>query len=328
MKEWLMDLLACPACEGDKPLTLSDAAREGAEIVSGAFGCASCGASWRIERGVPRFVPEADDYAGNFGYQWDRWRTVQIDRLNGTTLTEDRMLRDTGWPRDWFPGKTILDAGCGAGRFADVLAGLGARVVAVDLSRAVDACAATTADRGDAVSVIQASIYDLPLKKGAFDGVHCAGVIQHTPDPARTMRAMPPLLKPGGRLGYNFYEAGGSRNWQLVKYAMRRFTPAMRSDRLVALCRALTAVFFPVTWALSHVRFVRYINRFFPVCASHDPVLSYAQQYTWTLLDTFDWYSPRFEIAQNHREVGALLADAGLTAIETDDGIARGTMPE
>ena len=33
-----------------------------------------------------------------------------------------------------------------------------------------------------------------------------AGVIQHTPDPERTMRAMPRLLKRGAPLGYNFYE--------------------------------------------------------------------------------------------------------------------------
>jgi SAM-dependent methyltransferase len=327
MRDWLIDLMACPGCGDGAALILTDAAREGAEIVAGRLACSRCGAAWPVAGGVPRFVPEAADYAGNFGYQWDRWRTVQIDRLNGTALTEDRLLRDTGWDRGWFAGKTILDAGCGAGRFADAMAGLGARVVAADLSRAVDACAETCRDRDGQVGVIQASIYELPLRRGAFDAVHCAGVIQHTPDPARTMRALPPFLKSGGLLAYNFYEVGRDRDLQLVKYALRRVTPSMHPDRLAALCRAMTAIFFPITWTLSHVRFVRYVNRFFPICATHDSALTVGQQYAWTVLDTFDWYSPRYEIAQDHRAVAALLAASGLTGVHSADGIARARRP-
>lgn len=327
MSPWLLDLLVCPACPGDAPLALSDETRAGGDIASGRLACVGCGGAWPIEGGIPRFVAEAEDYAGNFGFQWARWRTVQIDRLNGTTLTEERLLRDSGWARDWLDGKLILDAGCGAGRFADVMAGLGARVVAADLSRAVDACAATCAVHGDAVACVQASIYALPLRKGTFDAVHCAGVIQHTPEPAGAMQALPPFLKPGGRLAYNFYEAGGSRNWQLAKYALRRATPAMRPDRLLALCRALVAVFFPLSWALSHVRYLRYLNRFLPICATHTRGLTLDRQFTWTLLDTFDWYSPRYEIAQDHRAVAALLREAGLAEVEAAPGIARARSP-
>jgi 2-polyprenyl-3-methyl-5-hydroxy-6-metoxy-1,4-benzoquinol methylase len=323
MKPWLSELLACPDCAGDRPLTLADAREDAGEILSGTLGCGACGGTWPVRDGIPRFVAPKDDYAATFGWQWRRWRAVQIDRLNGTRLSEDRLLRDTAWPRGWFRGRTILDVGCGAGRFADVMGALGARVVAVDLSAAVDACRETVAHHDGAVQVVQASLYALPLKRDAFDGVHCAGVIQHTPDPAHTMTALPPFLGPGGRLAYNFYERTPSGRLHLVKRALRLFTPCLPPAALLALCHGLVAVFFPLTLPLSRVRFVRYIIRFLPIAATHTPGLSVAQQYAWTLLDTFDWYSPRFERPQDHRAVAGLLRGLGLTDVEATPGITR-----
>ena len=328
MRRWLLDLLVCPDCAGDKALRLENETADGDEIVAGRLTCDACSHHWPVVRGIPRFVAQGDDYAAAFGWQWRRWRTVQIDHLNGHRFSEQRMLADSGWPRDWFKGRLILDAGCGAGRFSDVMGELGARVVSIDLSGAIDACRETCARHDGRVQCIQASIYALPLRRGAFDGVHCAGVIQHTPDPARTMAALPAHLKPGGRLAYNFYEKSVSRRLQLIKYGLRTITPHLPAGVLLALCRVLVAVFFPFTLVLSRIRFVRYFIRFMPICATHTPGLNVAEQYTWTLLDTFDWYNPRFEFAQDHRAVGALLAKARLSNIMTAPGIARARRPE
>ena len=328
MRRWLLDLLACPDCAGDAALRLLDETTDGDEIVTGQLVCNRCARHWPIERGIPRFAGPAEDYATAFGWQWRRWRAVQIDHLNGHRFSEQRLLADSGWARDWFAGRVILDAGCGAGRFSDVMGELGARVVAVDLSAAIDACRETCARHDGRVQCLQASIYALPLRKSAFDAVHCAGVIQHTPDPARTMTALPVHLRPGGRLAYNFYEQSWSRRLQLVKYALRVVTPHLAPGVLLALCRTLVALFFPFTLMLSRVRFVRYITRFVPICATHWPGLSVAEQYTWTLLDTFDWYNPRYEQAQDHRAVARLLAGAGLADVFAAPGIARARRPE
>jgi 2-polyprenyl-3-methyl-5-hydroxy-6-metoxy-1,4-benzoquinol methylase/uncharacterized protein YbaR (Trm112 family) len=323
----LLDILACPHCRNDEALELTTAASDGDQVIEGALGCKHCGRSWPVRAGIPRFIAADEDYAGNFGFQWQRWRTVQIDRLNGHTLSEDRLLGDTGWARDWFPGRLVLDAGCGAGRFADILGALGARVIAVDLSAAIDACRETCAHQGGRVECVQASITALPFRRGVFDGVHCAGVIQHTPDPARTIAALPVNLRRGGRLAYNFYEKSLSRRLQLIKYGLRRITPDLPPRVLLWLTRALVMSLFPITLALSRIRFVRYLTRFIPIAAVHAPQLSVRQQYVWTQLDTFDWYSPRYEISQDHHEVARLLADAGLVDIASSPGIARGTMP-
>ena len=80
------------------------------------------------------------DYCSNFDFQWRRWRTLEIDRLNGRSLYTDRFFADSEWPPNSLEGKVVFDDGHGAGRFADLAAAQGATVIAVDLSDAIDAC--------------------------------------------------------------------------------------------------------------------------------------------------------------------------------------------
>lgn len=333
MRPDLLDLLACPACGGDGSLSLkADEVAEDGDIVSGSLACPSCGGTYPIQRSVPRFVAPADDYCGNFGFQWQAWRTLQIDRLSGHTLSEDRLIADSRWPREWFRGKTILDAGCGAGRFADVAAGLGARVIGVDISAAIDACRETTtihdSKPGGRVDCLQASLFELPLKPGIFDAIYCMGVIQHTPDPASLMRGLPRYLKPGGRLAYNFYEEGLWRRLQVIKYALRLVTPYLSVETNLTLSKALVTVFYPLTRLLAKIPKVRIINHFIPIASVHDSRLTADQQHAWTLLDTFDWYGARFEQRQYHDRVAALLREAGLTGVDSAPGLCWGTQTE
>lgn len=324
----LIDILSCPSCRADAPLEASGTADAKGHIVSGELHCTACGARYPITGGVPRFVAASEDYCGNFGYQWQKWRTLQIDRLSGHHLSEQRFVGDSRWPPEWLAGKLILDAGAGAGRFSDVAAGLGARVIAVDISQAIDACRETTSVHDDTpegdVDCIQASLFDLPLREGVFDAVYCMGVIQHTPDPAALMKALPRHLKPGGRLAYNFYEEGLWRRLQVVKYGLRLITPHLPIGATLALSRFLVAVFYPLTRTLAKVRKIRILNHFIPIAAVHDPQLSAEQQRAWTLLDTFDWYGARFEKRQHHERVAAILRANGLEQVESRAGLAWG----
>ncbi len=323
MRAWLLDVLVCPDCPDQPSLRLEEAQSEGEEILSGRLTCSSCGKAWPVRDGIPRFVPPDDDYCGNFGFQWREWQALQIDRLSGHTLSRDRFMADSGWPPGWLSGKLILDAGCGAGRFTDVCAGEGARVVACDLSGAIDACAETMRVHQGRVACIQASLFALPLRRAAFDGLFCMGVIQHTPDPDAVIAALPQFLRPEGRLAYNFYERDWWPWFQVVKYALRLITPRLSLDSTLALSRALVALFFPLTHALSGIRRVRIINHVIPIASVHSPQLSLEQQRAWTLLDTFDWYGPRYEKRQDHREVAARLRAMGLDVRVARAGIVQ-----
>jgi 2-polyprenyl-3-methyl-5-hydroxy-6-metoxy-1,4-benzoquinol methylase/uncharacterized protein YbaR (Trm112 family) len=322
MDSTLLALLICPDCTGDRALRLADPRQDNGDIVAGTLICTGCGAEFPVIDGIPRFVRRPDDYAGNFAFEWERWGRVQIDRFAGHRLSTRRFLADSRWDRDWLKGRLILDAGCGAGRFTDVAASFGARVIAVDLSGAVAAARRNTTGHCPPVQIVQASLFRLPFRRQSFDGVFCMGVIQHTPDPRRLMEALPALLKEGGRLCYNFYERDWRTKLQPLKYGLRCLTRYLPNGVNYALSLALTALFFPLSLALSRIRFVRIVNIALPICASHDPALTLRQQFIWTLLDTFDWYSPRYETRQDHRRVADLLRGLGLDQVDSAPGLA------
>lgn len=318
----VMELLACPDCE--------QRIAEHTKPESDDLLCRGCGREFAVIRHIPRFAGTYENYAENFGAQWRMFRTVQIDRLAGHKLSESRFFTDTGWDRDWMRGKLILDAGCGAGRFTDVMAENGAEVVACDLSSAVEACRETVLDPNNAghtrgsVTVMQANLLSLPFAPNSFDAIHCAGVIQHTPDPEAVMRTLIRYLKPGGRLFYNFYEESPASDWQLIKRLLRLWTPSWPYPRLYAFSQVLCAIFFLPSLVMAKIPFLRAFNRFLPVCSVHPPGIPLRQQYVMTLLDTIDWYGPLYELRQNHITVAELLRDEGLKDVRSDPGRAWG----
>src|SRR6187399_1435520 len=176
MKLASLHVFVCPRCHGD--LRLRTDARATQEIVEGDLTCRGCGATYPITRGVPRFV-SSGDYAGSFGHQWHWFREVQIDSLNCTSVSEETLRATTGWQDDDFQGRRLLDAGVGAGRFAEQAAAKGAEVFGIDLTPAVDAAYQTLGHRPN-VHLAQADIFALPFRPGTFDLAYSIGVLHHT----------------------------------------------------------------------------------------------------------------------------------------------------
>src|SRR5215475_11236271 len=244
----LLNVLACPQCGESLTCTAEDTDGSG-EVLKGELRCAG-GHQYLIEAGIPRFVAP-DNYAASFGYQWNRFKMEQIDSVNGTDLSTCRFLSETGWPKEQLAGKWILDAGCGAGRFLDVASTLGAEVVGLDISNAVDAARANLAGRQN-VHLVQASIYEPPFRPGVFDGCYCIGVVQHTPDPQRAMTTLPQFLSPGARIAITAYER---KPWTLLysKYWLRPLTKRVGKQRLLAGIKGLMPVLFPLTNVLFRI---------------------------------------------------------------------------
>jgi SAM-dependent methyltransferase len=98
-----------------------------------------------VLKGIPRLLPSGSNYADAFGEQWLRWRTTQLDSHSGTTITKDRLPRCLGERGAALLSRTdlprqVLEVGCGAGRFTEILLQYpSARVTSLDLSSAVEA---------------------------------------------------------------------------------------------------------------------------------------------------------------------------------------------
>ncbi len=313
MRHALLQVLACPSCRNGLSCVPETSVQ--GEVLSGSLECARCGQSFPIVNGIPRFVP-AENYAASFGVQWNRFRLEQIDSDNLTRQSEQRFFSETGWTTDWMNGRWLLDVGCGSGRFLEIASRTSAQVVGVDLSNAVDAARETLASRPN-VHVVQASIYDLPFRRDAFDGCYCIGVIQHTPDPARSLRALPAVLRPGGRIAVTVYER---RRWTRFhsKYILRAITRRLDPTLLLSLVRFFMPVLFPLTDLLFRIP---KLGRFFRFCI---PVanyvekcdLSWRQRYRWAVLDTFDMLSPAYDQPMTEPEVVAAMGGAGIGSLK------------
>ncbi len=103
----------------------------------------------------------------------------------------------------------VLDAGCGTGEHALLLAALGHRVVGVDISPlAVDKARAKAAARSVAVSFVEADALELerlgdvaPEARGAFDTALDVGLfhVLQPDDRRRYARSVAAVVCPGGR---------------------------------------------------------------------------------------------------------------------------------
>jgi 2-polyprenyl-6-hydroxyphenyl methylase / 3-demethylubiquinone-9 3-methyltransferase len=96
--------------------------------------------------------------------------------------------------------KPVLDVGCGGGILSESMARAGARVLGIDLSRAVLDVAELHALEGNvAVEYRAIAAEELAQERpGAFDLVTCMEMLEHVPDPAASVKALAALVKPGG----------------------------------------------------------------------------------------------------------------------------------
>jgi 2-polyprenyl-6-hydroxyphenyl methylase/3-demethylubiquinone-9 3-methyltransferase len=100
------------------------------------------------------------------------------------------------------PGELWLDAGCGSGRLARIVARLGARVVAVDGSPSMIECAQRESQAlDDNISYQQvATIEALEFPDSHFDKLLCSSVLEYLEKPEQALAEFSRLLRPGGVL--------------------------------------------------------------------------------------------------------------------------------
>jgi SAM-dependent methyltransferase len=313
----MLNVFRCPSCKA--PLSLN----------GDALTCTQCAAAYPIVNSIPRFVPP-ENYASNFGFQWNRFSATQLDSHTGVPISRERFLRETGWDETTLSGKLVLDAGCGAGRFAEVALSLGAEVVAIDYSSAVDA-ARSNLHSHPRLHLAQADIYRLPFAPGSFDYVYSLGVLQHTPDVKRAALAVIEMAKPNGGVTLDLYQ----RSWRSLltpKYWLRPITTRMKQERLFAAVERSVPALLAVSDVLGLIPGIgRYARGLVPV-ANYRGVLPLDERQLreWAVLDTFDWFGPRFDQPQDAPTLRQWLEEAGLQQIDVqrlDHLTGRGVRP-
>lgn len=277
--------------------------------------------------GVPRFVA-TESYTAGFGLQWTAHPRTQLDSATGTRISRDRLARCLGGLQR-VAGRSVLEVGCGAGRFTEVLLDAGARVFACDLSRAVEANQANFSGRAGHF-VCQADLMALPIAPGSFDVVVALGVLQHTPRPEAAARALAAALHPGGLLALDHYARppGSGWGWRIAaalspRALLRRLMLALPPRYAQSAAAGVTRAFLPVHRRLWRRGFVvdrarSVFRRVSPVVDHYDrlPALSPDQLAEWSALDTHDALTDRYKHVRTAEEVRGFLVDAGLVEVE------------
>ncbi|TAJ23038.1 MAG: methyltransferase domain-containing protein [Nitrospirae bacterium] len=281
--------LRCPRCKADL--------RKGQT----GYDCAGCGEAYPVRGDVVRMVPSLtrveEQTRQAFDFEHRRYRSAAYLRISPDLI--QAWLADVQLPRDHFKGKTVLDVGCGSGRWTYAMASLGAKVVAVDVSdAAVEITRAVTSGLGE-VTVIQASVFQLPFRPEQFDFVVSWGVLHHTCHTETAFRAIAPLVRPGGWLHVMVYERRNPiKVWgtEMLRKVMRRLSP----ERRYRWCGRLVI----------GNRLVFQLVRGFIACVPSGDLTATLDAET-AQFGLYDWYSPRYNHLHRVAEVCGWFRNAG-----------------
>ncbi len=328
MKSEMLSIFVCPACGYEKlELVQINKTEQRNEITEGIICCPSCGKRFSILGEIPRFV-DTENYSRSFEYQWDLHRKSQLDSYTGLPISRNRLFEVTGWLPDDLKGKTVLEAGSGAGRFTEVLLNAGANVVSFDYSSAVDVNFENQNRNSDLV-LFQGDILKVPLRKRAYSRVLCLGVLQHTSSPEKAFRNLSALVAPGGEIVVDVYKKSLS-SWLQWKYLLRPITKRLNKESLHKAISALVAVLLPLAIVLRKTA-GRVGVRLVPIPDYSNLGLTYKLNKEWSILDTFDMYSPMYDYPQSKATVARWFIEAGLEDITVKYGqngiVAKGRYP-
>jgi SAM-dependent methyltransferase len=337
MKPQLAHLLVCPACQ--LALQLDVVSERAGEIIGGSLQCSKCRRQYPVLGGIPRFVA-SDAYLSTFSFEWKRWRRTQFDTTSRHTSLAT-FSKSTGWKPADLAGKLVLDAGCGAGRYMDLAAGADAQVVGVDMSLAVEVAYENLGTMSNC-HFVQADLLHLPFPSRTFDFVYSIGVLHHTPSTRESFARLVPVLKPGGeiaiwvyplrRLTETFRHFPDRVNEVLAndvnftvppkwQETVRRLAPTLdwTMETTSRVQRSLTTR-LPPRWlyGLCHLAIPLYyicrIPLFYPLRLLTKVAMH--PEGEWRVLDTFDWYSPRYQWKQTYAQVQSWFEEAGLVEVQ------------
>ena len=275
-----------------------------------------------------------------FGYEWNTYRVTprEEDLITFFWLTgADPNLYDKLSLNDVFSfyptavdvekidgsqlaGKTVLDVGCGMGKYLAVVSGYAQTVVGLDLSDALVRARSVLKNRRN-VHLVQGNILQPPLKSGFADFVYSVGVLHHTPDTHAAFLSSASLVAPGGRLAVWLYPKEKEPNPyadrihhiqdEVIRPITCRMPPRMLRlfaamlgrltfvrDRAVARHQATGS---RIAGRIAHYAGTVAVGR------HRDPQIA--------AFLNFDWYSPQYRSYHSEEEVERWYQEAGFTNI-------------
>ncbi|MEJ7784241.1 MAG: hypothetical protein WKF96_05505 [Solirubrobacteraceae bacterium] len=237
----LLDVLREPHSEAR--LDLDGAETDGERILRGHLVSRATGRAYPIIDGVRRFVP-SEGYTGSFGMHWNTFSATQLDSTTRTDHSQRRFDAEVGWPAGDLGDGWTLEGGCGAGRFVEVVAGHGGRIVALDYSRAIDTIARESTKTATFIRC-KRTCSCRRSRRARSIACTASGCCTHR-GAGLAMMSLLRLRRSGGRFAFVAY----ARRWYTplyAKYLIRPLTKRVPATVLLAAIRATMPVLLPLS---------------------------------------------------------------------------------
>lgn len=152
---------------------------------------------------------------------WRRFDSVEY--FDKTTESLNTRFQLNGV--DQFQNKSVLDAGCGSGRYSQALKTLGSvTVTGVDISPNSVEFAERHNRYPDAVKYVAGSVLDLPFDDDSFEFGFSNGVLHHTTDTQKGLTELSRVLQKGSHCWLYLYGGVDSFFWDIVDCCRKLLT--------------------------------------------------------------------------------------------------------
>lgn len=269
---------------------------------------------------IPRFV-SLDNYANNFGLEWNKHDRTQYDNTSGFNISQERYENETKWGYG-LAGELVLEAGSGSGRFTEHLVKTNAMCISFDYSNAVEANYRSNG-QNENLLIVQASIYEMPFEENYFNKVLCIGVLQHTPDPKLSFKMLIKMLKKGGSICTDIYLKNFAKFYLTPKYLIHYFTKKMDPAKLYKHTVNYINFMWPVARFFMKIPKVGKMINWRLMIADYHHLLVNADSKKlkeWAILDTYDMVSPAHDHPATLKQYKSWHEEEGLTNIDVHYG--------
>lgn len=220
----------------------------------------------------------------------------------------------TGKDIGFLDGKTILDAGCGGGRFLRYVAqARESTIIAFDLGGGIKLAKELNKETNNII-FIQGNILNPPFRASAFDFIYSFGVLHHTPAPKNAFLSLSQTLKEGGFFSiYLYYRPYLTANDRGIKFALQQNIQYLYREPL-----RIFVTYLPHHLILGWSRIIYYLNLFERIKNSNRlqklmkkmlrviiPPGKYRtlESKEHNIIRNYDHYSTRYNFTHTHEEV-------------------------
>lgn len=256
-----------------------------------------------------------EDYAVNFGLQWNKFALTQYDSFTELPLTRNRLINSSEWKDEEINKKLIIELGSGAGRFTEILLSTNSYVVSVEMSDAIYANSKN--NKSEKIIFIKSSLTDIEILNNLFDYVLCYGVAQHTPNIMKTYGACYKFGKKGSKISIDHY---ARLSYPTTKSIWRPITKRIKPSILLKIIKFYIPYYFPFDSFLRTKlpKILRLLIRLiFPI-----PCFNYINEKNipqdkrvlieWAIMDTFDALGAKYDKPLSEKELQKIAKTIGL----------------